>query len=77
MLKSRGPFVLDQPERAWFDVRLMRKDLQLALAAAGELGIDLPSARAADEVYAASERMGFGDRDIAVVHDALAGASRT
>jgi 3-hydroxyisobutyrate dehydrogenase-like beta-hydroxyacid dehydrogenase len=76
MLKSRGPFVLDQPERAWFDVRLMRKDLLLALEIADEIDLHMPSARVADQVYAASEQLGLGDRDIAVVHQVLSGMSR-
>src|SRR5581483_3736741 len=30
MLKARAPLVLDLPEEAWFDVRLMHKDIDLA-----------------------------------------------
>jgi 3-hydroxyisobutyrate dehydrogenase-like beta-hydroxyacid dehydrogenase len=75
MLKSRGPFLLDQPERAWFDVRLMHKDLLLALDAAHESDVYLPSARVAAQIYETSEQIGLGDRDIAVVHRVLAGMS--
>ena len=31
MLQYRGPFVLKQPEQAWFDVNMMQKDMLLAL----------------------------------------------
>ena len=27
MVKYRGPFVLDMPDEAWFDVNMMQKDL--------------------------------------------------
>ena len=34
MLKARVPMLLELPERAWFDVELMHKDIRLALQAA-------------------------------------------
>lgn len=34
MLQARAPLVLDLPEEAWFDIRLMQKDLRLALETA-------------------------------------------
>ena len=72
MLKSRGPLLLDLPEQGWFDVRLMRKDLQLALEAAKKLNVPLPSASVANELYTAADAMGYKDRDIAVVYEVLA-----
>jgi 3-hydroxyisobutyrate dehydrogenase-like beta-hydroxyacid dehydrogenase len=72
MLKSRGPLVLDLPEQAWFDVRLMRKDLQLALEEAGRLDVPLPSAAVAKQLFTAADAMGYRDRDIAVVYEVLA-----
>jgi 3-hydroxyisobutyrate dehydrogenase-like beta-hydroxyacid dehydrogenase len=74
MLKARAPLVLDLPEDAWFDVRLMHKDIALAIATAGELGLRLPSARAADEVLAEAETRGYGGRDIAALYQVLANA---
>jgi 3-hydroxyisobutyrate dehydrogenase-like beta-hydroxyacid dehydrogenase len=35
MIKYRGPFVLQQPEEAWFDVNMMQKDMVLAWNWAG------------------------------------------
>jgi 3-hydroxyisobutyrate dehydrogenase-like beta-hydroxyacid dehydrogenase len=72
MLKSRGPLVLDLPEQPWFDVALMRKDLRLALDAAGALDVPLPSAAVANEVYTAADAMGYERQDIAVVYEVLA-----
>ena len=42
MVKYRGPFVLDMPDEAWFDVNMMQKDLLLALEMGRQL--DVPSA---------------------------------
>jgi 3-hydroxyisobutyrate dehydrogenase len=72
MLKARAPLVLDLPKDAWFDVRLMHKDIALALAAAGDLGVRLPSAQVADEVLAEAETSGYGGRDIAALYQVLA-----
>jgi len=70
MLKARAPLVLDLPEEAWFDVRLMHKDIALALAMAGELDVRLPAAEAADEALGRAEKLGFGGRDIAALYQA-------
>jgi 3-hydroxyisobutyrate dehydrogenase-like beta-hydroxyacid dehydrogenase len=72
MLKSRGPLVLDLPEQAWFDVSLMRKDLQLALNSASALDVPLPSAGLAKQLFMAAHAMGYEHRDIAVVYEVLA-----
>jgi 3-hydroxyisobutyrate dehydrogenase-like beta-hydroxyacid dehydrogenase len=72
MLKARLPLILDLPEQAWFDVALLHKDLRLALEAARPLRAQLPSARTADSVFDAAERLGYAHRDIAAVHEVLA-----
>jgi 3-hydroxyisobutyrate dehydrogenase-like beta-hydroxyacid dehydrogenase len=72
MLKSLGRLMLDLPEQAWFDVRLMRKDLQLALESANGLDVPLPSAAVAKQLFTAAHAMGYESRDIAVVYEVLA-----
>ncbi|MFC4533222.1 NAD(P)-dependent oxidoreductase [Sphaerisporangium dianthi] len=54
-------------EPAAFRAALMEKDLRLALAAAGELGVDLPVAARAAERFAAVVAAGDGDLDAAVL----------
>jgi 3-hydroxyisobutyrate dehydrogenase-like beta-hydroxyacid dehydrogenase len=71
MLKARAPFVLDLPEDAWFDVGLMHKDIRLALEAAAELNVPVPSARAADEVLTEAGELGYEHRDIAAIFEVL------
>jgi 3-hydroxyisobutyrate dehydrogenase-like beta-hydroxyacid dehydrogenase len=71
MLKARAQLVLDLPDEAWFDVRLMHKDIALALAMAGELDVRLPAAEAANEALGRTEELGYGGRDIAALYQAL------
>jgi 3-hydroxyisobutyrate dehydrogenase-like beta-hydroxyacid dehydrogenase len=75
MLRARVPLVLDLPERAWFDVHLMHKDIRLALAAAAGSGIPLPTATAADHVLTQAEELGYAHRDIAGLFQVLAAVS--
>jgi 3-hydroxyisobutyrate dehydrogenase-like beta-hydroxyacid dehydrogenase len=71
MLQARAPMLLELPEQAWFDVALMRKDLHLALAAARELGVPVPSTAVADDLLAAASKLGYEHRDIAVLFRVL------
>jgi len=41
MVKYRGPFVLQQPEEAWFDVNMMQKDMLLAMELCRKLDVPL------------------------------------
>src|SRR5208283_3368704 len=43
MIKYRGPFVLQQPEEAWFDVNMMQKDMVLAMDLGRQLDVPLPT----------------------------------
>ena len=71
MLKARAELVLDLPEDAWFDVSLMQKDVVLALDAARELHIPLPSTAAADEVLTVARGLGYEHRDLAAMFEVL------
>ena len=42
MIQYRGPFVLQQPEEAWFDVNMMQKDMVLAMDLGRQLNVPLP-----------------------------------
>jgi len=72
MVKYRGPFVLEMPAEAWFDVNMMQKDLQLALEAGHEVEVPMPTTAATNQVLTAARAMGLADRDFAVVFEALA-----
>jgi 3-hydroxyisobutyrate dehydrogenase-like beta-hydroxyacid dehydrogenase len=71
MLRARASIILDPPDEAWFDLRFMHKDIELALAAAKELQIPLPTAERADEVLTRAEALGYERRDLAALFQAL------
>jgi len=71
MLRARASIILDPPEEAWFDLRFMHKDIELALDTARELGIPLPTADRANEVLERAEALGYERRDLAVLFQAL------
>ena len=71
MLKARVPLVLQLPDEAWFEIRLMRKDLELALDEGRNLKIPLPTATSADEVLAVARALGYERRDIAAIFEVL------
>ena len=59
MLKARIPLLLSLPETSWFTVRLMRKDIQLALAEADRLAVPSPSAAVAETMLATATDLGL------------------
>jgi 3-hydroxyisobutyrate dehydrogenase-like beta-hydroxyacid dehydrogenase len=71
MLKARAALVLDLPDESWFDVRLMQKDLVLALDTARRLRIPLPSAAAADELLTVARALGYERQDLAALFKVL------
>lgn len=72
MVKYRGPFVLEMPEEAWFDVNMMQKDLLLALEMGRGHDVPLPTTAVTNEMLTAARAMGLQDKDFAVVFEALA-----
>jgi 3-hydroxyisobutyrate dehydrogenase len=75
MVTYRGPFVLEQPEEAWFDVNMMQKDMNLALELGRELDVPLPTTAITNELLTTARGMGFEHRDFAVLFDTLAAMS--
>ena len=71
MLRARASIILDPPADAWFDLGFMRKDIELALDAARQLDIPLPTAERADEVIERAEALGYERRDLAALFQAL------
>ncbi len=72
MLKYRGPFVLQEPQEAWFDVNMMQKDLLLALEAGRQQDVPLPTTAVANEFLTAARAMGMDKRDFAALFEVLA-----
>jgi 3-hydroxyisobutyrate dehydrogenase-like beta-hydroxyacid dehydrogenase len=72
MITYRGPFVLEQPDEAWFDCHMMQKDMNLALELGHELEVPLPTTGVTNEFLTAANGMGVGEKDFAVLFDVLA-----
>jgi 3-hydroxyisobutyrate dehydrogenase-like beta-hydroxyacid dehydrogenase len=72
MIQYRGPFVLQQPEEAWFDVNMMQKDMVLALDLGRKLNVPLPTTAVSNEFLTAARGMGWEKLDFAVMFDVLA-----
>src|ERR1700734_1414907 len=75
MIQYRGPFVLEQPEQAWFDVNMMQKDMVLALDLGRQLDVPLPSTAVSNEILTAARGMGWTKYDFACMFDVLAAMS--
>ena len=72
MIQYRGPFVLRQPEEAWFDVNMMQKDMILAMELGRQLNVPVPTTAVTNEFLTAARGMGWEKLDFAVVFDVLA-----
>jgi 3-hydroxyisobutyrate dehydrogenase-like beta-hydroxyacid dehydrogenase len=72
MVQYRGPFVLQMPDEAWFNVNMMQKDMLLALELGRQVDVPLPTTAAANEMLTAARGMGMQEQDFAIVFQVLA-----
>ncbi|MFL5796583.1 MAG: NAD(P)-dependent oxidoreductase [Actinomycetota bacterium] len=75
MVRYRGPFVLEMPDEAWFDVNMMQKDMVLALEAGRELDVPLPTTAVTNQLLTAARAMGLDKEDFAVLFRVLGALS--
>jgi 3-hydroxyisobutyrate dehydrogenase-like beta-hydroxyacid dehydrogenase len=72
MIQYRGPFVLNMPEDAWFNVNMMQKDMLLAFELGRQLNVPLPTSAASNAYLTAARGMGLEAKDFAIVFEVLA-----
>ena len=72
MVKYRGPFALNMPDEAWFNVNMMQKDMNLALEMGRELDVPLPTTAVTNEFLTAARGMGLAEEDFAILFEVLA-----
>jgi 3-hydroxyisobutyrate dehydrogenase-like beta-hydroxyacid dehydrogenase len=72
MVKYRGPFVLNMPEEAWFDVNMMQKDLLLALEMGLNLDVPLPTTAITNQMLTSARAIGLAKKDFAILFEVLA-----
>lgn len=65
VVEYKAPFVLQRDFSANFPLRLMRKDIRLALDAAKEARVKLPGLETVEEVYEVAAEEGYADLDYA------------
>ncbi len=71
-LKYRMPFILDEPNEAWFDVNMMQKDMNLALEMGRQLDVPLPTVAVSNEFLTAARALGLARHDFFIVYKVLA-----
>jgi 3-hydroxyisobutyrate dehydrogenase-like beta-hydroxyacid dehydrogenase len=72
MIQYRGPFVLQQPPEAWFDVNMMQKDMLLAMELGRKLNVPVPTTAIGNEFLTAARGMGWEKLDFAAMFNVLA-----
>lgn len=72
MVIYRGPFVLKQPDEAWFDCNMMQKDMLLALEMGRRLGVPLPTTSVTNELLTTARAMKLDHMDFAILFNVLA-----
>ena len=72
MIQYRGPFILQQPAEAWFDVNMMQKDMLLAMELGRQLNVPVPTTAVTNEFLTAARGLGWEKQDFAVVFNVLA-----
>jgi 3-hydroxyisobutyrate dehydrogenase-like beta-hydroxyacid dehydrogenase len=72
MVVYRGPFVLQMPEEAWFNVNMMQKDMMLAMELGRQVNVPLPTTAVTNEYLTAARAMGLVEEDFATVFKVLA-----
>ena len=72
MVIYRGPFVLQMPEEAWFNVNMMQKDMMLAMELGRQVDVPLPTTSVANEFLTAARAMGLVEEDFATIFKVLA-----
>jgi len=71
MVKYRGPFVLEMPDEAWFDVDMMQKDMLLAIELGRNSNVPLPTTVVVNEILTSARALGLEKQDFAILFKAL------
>src|SRR5258707_148264 len=72
MVQYRGPFVLNMPAEAWFNVNMMQKDMQLALELGRQVEVPLPTTAIVNELLTTARGLGLPEKDFATLFEVLA-----
>ena len=70
-IQQRAPYILTPPEQSLFSVKLMQKDLLLALEQGHQQGIPLLNTALANEALTAACGQNYGDEDVSILFKSL------
>lgn len=71
-LKYRTPFILKEPDEAWFNVNMMQKDMLLALEMGLQFDVPMPTVSVSNQFLTAARAMGLAEHDFFIVYKVLA-----
>ena len=71
LFRYKGPFLMRRDFSTNFSLKLMHKDLQLALGEAGKLGMDLPGCETVVQVFSEAIAAGWGEEDFLAIARAV------
>jgi len=70
-IKQRAPYILTPPEQALFSVKLMQKDLRLALDQGRQLGIPLLNTALTNDALTTACNLDLGDEDLSILFKSM------
>jgi 3-hydroxyisobutyrate dehydrogenase-like beta-hydroxyacid dehydrogenase len=70
-IKQRAPYILTPPEQALFSIKLMQKDLLLALEQGRQLGVPLLNTAITNEALTAACGQNYGDKDLSILFTSI------
>uniref|UniRef100_A0A0D6QZE7 6-phosphogluconate dehydrogenase NADP-binding domain-containing protein n=1 Tax=Araucaria cunninghamii TaxID=56994 RepID=A0A0D6QZE7_ARACU len=71
MFKLKGPAMIQERFDPQFPLKHQQKDMRLALGLGDDVGVSMPVAAAANEVFKKARSMGLGDLDFSAVYQAV------
>ena len=70
-IQQRAPYILTPPEHSLFSIKLMQKDLDLALEQGRNLGIPLLTTAITNEALTAACGQNYGDEDLSILFTSI------
>jgi 3-hydroxyisobutyrate dehydrogenase-like beta-hydroxyacid dehydrogenase len=70
-IQQRAPYILTPPEQSLFSIKLMQKDLLLALEQGRQLGIPLLNTALTNEALTAACGQNYGDEDLSILFKSM------
>jgi 3-hydroxyisobutyrate dehydrogenase-like beta-hydroxyacid dehydrogenase len=70
-IQQRAPYILTPPEQPLFSIKLMQKDLLLALEQGRQLGVPLLNTAITNEALSAARGQNYGDEDLSILFKSI------